>query len=249
MKLPSPETYEQALKYWPYKKSLAMVKDIVCKDAPKNAEVLDLMCGTGYLIGEMMKKREDLHFHGVDIDRRNVRFAKEVYSRDLSRKAYVTTFGHLSFPRQRACFKQSDVFEYYSDPLDVVLCTGALHHIPYEKQESAVRKIANLTNPKGFAIISDCYIDPFTTSQDRQLAAAKLGYEYLKATIENGAPKEVVQATLEIMANDICVREFKVPLNHRLLALKRNFRHVKTMKVWPNKQVGGFGDYIHILRK
>lgn len=231
MKLPSPETYEEQLRFMPYIKSLEIVRDIVCADAPKDVRVLDLMCGPGYLLRQIQEKRKDLSFVGIDIDEKYIRYAKRSNQQGVM------------------FLEVGNILESKEPPTPVVLCTGALHHLPYEKQEVAIERIAAATSSGGFAIVSDCYIDQFMASHDRQLAAAKLGYRYLTETINNGAPREVVQATLEIMANDICEREFKVPLDHRLLALKRNFRDVKTMKVWPNKQIGGFGDYIHILRK
>lgn len=229
MKLPSPETYERELHFMPYRKSLQMVEDIVCADAPRDARVLDLMCGTGYLMGRIKKTREDLHMQGIDINPRYIEFAKRTYPENRFRVVNVLTLREAYF--------------------DVVLCTGALHHLPFERQEEAIVKIADLTKPGGFAVISDCYIDPFMAGQDRQLAAAKLSYEYLKATIENGAPRDVVKAALEIMANDVCEKEFKVPFHYRLSMFKRFFPKVRTMKTWPNKQIGGYGDYVTVLRK
>jgi 2-polyprenyl-3-methyl-5-hydroxy-6-metoxy-1,4-benzoquinol methylase len=231
LKLPSPETYERELAFMPYKKSLAMVRDIVCRDAPKDGRGLDLMCGPGYLLGQIKQRRQDLHLFGADIDERYIEYARK-QNRGID-------------------FFLEDVLNWKAGPFDVVLCTGALHHIPYEKQEEVVAKIAQLTKPEGFAIISDCYIDDYKDEKGRQLSAAELGYEYLRATIKHGSPtpSEVVKATTEIITNDVCGLEFKTSIAKRLPILWRNFSLVKTMKTWPDRQIGDYGDYVHVLRK
>lgn len=239
----SPETYEKALAYWPYKKSLAIVQNIVCEDAPQNGRVLDLMCGTGYLSRWISEERPDLYLHGVDLDKRYVAHARENNSN------WVPS-GKLRIPKTR--YEQGDILTWQPNPrgqFDAVLCTGALHHIPYGRQEEVVEKIADLTKPEGFAIISDAYIDEYDGRMQRRLAAARLGDAYLEEAIRNRAPEEVIEATLDIMANDVILREFKTSLKRRLPCLKRNFKSVKTLKTWPNKSQGGYGDYIHILRR
>jgi len=228
-KLPPPETYEQELRFMPYRKSLALVENIVCADAPYSASILDLMCGTGYLIGKIAEERPTSHLIGVDLNKKYVKFAKRNHP-----------------PEQ---FEVGDILTWQAVPFEVVLCTGALHHIPYEQQEQAIANIASLTNPKGFAIISDCYIDDYSNERERRLAAARLGYEYLRVTIANGAPSDVVNATADILRNDVAGLEFKTSVKKRLPVLQRHFGEVKTMKVWPNKQVGGYGDYVHVLRR
>lgn len=225
--LPLAETYERELQFMPYRNSLKMVEDIVCADAPHKAIILDLMCGPGYLLMQIHQRRPDLRLRGVDNNPRYISHAKK---------------------KCGASFFTADVLSYSYAPSDIVLCTGALHHIPYEKQEQVVETISKATKPKGFAIISDCYIDDFSTEQERQLAAAKLGYEYLRATIR-GAPAEVIAATIDILHNDVMGQEFKTSLEKRLPLFKKHFREVRTMKTWPNLQIGGYGDYVTILRK
>jgi 2-polyprenyl-3-methyl-5-hydroxy-6-metoxy-1,4-benzoquinol methylase len=159
--LPSSEIYEQELFYMPYRKSLQKVLEIICEQSPPDGSLLDLMCGPGYLLGEIAEKRSDLSLKGVDFDERYINHAREKYS--------------------GIEFEVGDVLSWNpKDPYDVVICTGALHHIQYENQAMMIKRIASIVKPKGPVIISDCYIDDFSNEAERQLAAAKLGYEYMK---------------------------------------------------------------------
>ena len=225
--LPSSETYERELQFMPYRKSLNVVKNIVSV-APNNGRVLDLMCGTGYLLGQIKQRRPDLHLFGADLDERYIEHARKQY--------------------EGIDFFVEDVLKWKAGPFDSVLCTGALHHIPYDQQEEVVARIAGITKQTGFAIISDCYIDDYSCEAERQLAAAKLGYEYLIATTINGAPLDVVRATAEILVNDVCGEEFKTSLRKRLPIFKKHFRKVETIKTWPKTKTQ-YGDYVTVLRK
>ncbi len=66
--LPESEIYEEGLRFWPYKDSLQGVLERVIKYAQQNGTLLDAMCGPGYLLGEIAKKRPDLKLSGMDID-------------------------------------------------------------------------------------------------------------------------------------------------------------------------------------
>ena len=75
--LPPYHIYEQELLYMPYKESLRKVTEIVCSQTPKNGNLLDIMCGPGYLVGKIYEKREDIAILGVDIDKEYIKRAKE----------------------------------------------------------------------------------------------------------------------------------------------------------------------------
>jgi SAM-dependent methyltransferase len=130
-----------------------------------------------------------------------------------------------------------------------VVCTGAIHHVPYQQQEQAIENIASMVRSGGFAVISDCYVGDYANEVERKLAAAKLGYEYLKTTIENGAPDDVVEWTVDILHNDVLAAEYKMSLEKRMPLLERYFRSISTRKIWPREEqtpsLSGFGDYVH----
>lgn len=227
--LPEAETYEQGLQYWPYKKSWQMVFDYICKETPANATLLDLMCGPGHLLGQIAAKRKDLKLKGVDIDKRYMAHSSKTYP-------------HISF-------ETGDILTWEATaPYDAVICTGALHHIPYDQQENAVKRMASMVKQNGFVIISDPYIDDYSNEKERRIAAAKLGYEYLKETINNGAPGPVIEFTIDILWNDVMMKEFKTSLKKRSPVFDSTFSTVQTLKTWPDIP-SEYGDYISICRK
>jgi len=228
--LPESETYEEGLLFWPYKYSLETVLNRISALAPIGGTLLDIMCGPGYLLGLISKRRMDLRLTGVDIDERYVGHGKAVYPEEID-------------------FQLGDVLDWKaSEQFDVVVCTGALHHVPYDQQEAAIANIASLVKQGGVVVLSDCYVDDYTNETERKLAAAKLGYEYLINTITNGAPDRVIAWTIGILENDVMMEEFKPSLPKRLALLERHFASVTTTQPWPDSD-SGYGDYIHICRR
>ncbi len=226
--LPESKIYEQEMIYMPYKKSLKGVTDTVYYQAPNNGCLLDIMCGPGYLLGQIAARRKDLSLTGMDIDKRYIIHAKKKYP--------------------KINFEIGDILSWQPKQLfDLVICTGSLHHIPYEKQAQTIKRISSMVKPGGFCIISDCHIDDYANEQERKIAAAKLGYEYLQETVKNGAPKEVIAATIDILHNDVMKNEFKTSLKKRLPILKKIFGKIKLLKTWPDFQ-SGYGDYILVCR-
>jgi trans-aconitate methyltransferase len=228
-RMPEASVYEEELKYMPYAKSLTKVIDLVCSRAPKNGRLADIMCGTGHLLGEIAKRREDLTLWGIDIDKRYVNFARRNHPGII--------------------FLSGDVLDLQpSGQFDVFTCTGALHHVPYDRQEKAVGKMASMIHGEGLGIISDVYIDNYADELERKLAAAKLGYEYLRETMNNGSPDEVTAVTTDILKNDVMGIEYKTSLARRLPIFRKFFGSVETIKTWPDEQTE-YGDYVTILQK
>lgn len=224
--LPDSKIYELEMKYWPYKTSWRKVLELIEDKSPKGGTLLDVMCGPGYLLGQIAKKRKDLKLFGQDIDKRYISYSKKTYA--------------------GINFELGDIFDWQPNQLfDVVTCTGSVHHIPYELQSKVVDSIAAMVAPGGFAIISDCFIDDYQNEKERKLAAAKLGYEYLRETIENGAPDEAILPALDILWNDVMKEEFKTSVIKRLPAYEKYFNRVETIKTWPEFE-SGYGDYISV---
>lgn len=82
---------------------------------------------------------------------------------------------------------------------------------------------------------------------ERKLASAKLGHEYLAATIRNGGTDDVIEAALTLIGNDIYSVEFKTSVAKNLPIFSRYFRKVEEHKTWPETD-GGYGDYYFILK-
>jgi len=218
--------YEMALDYWPYRTSLSAVVDQVCLYAPPNGTLLDMMCGPGYLLGRIAEMRPDLHVLGVDIEARHVEYGRRAHP--------------------KISFEAGNVLEWCrSSPFDVVVCTGALHHVPRASQEAAIANIAYAVKSEGFVVLSDCYIDHYANEIQRKRAAARLGYEYLDETIANGAPEVVIRLTSAIQLDDVLGVEFKTSVRRREPILKKYFAKATTRRTWPTES-SGRGDYVHV---
>jgi len=227
--LPESDVYERELAYMPYKDSLRAVCDVVCSRAPEGGTLLDLMCGPGYLLGRIAEKRGDLVLYGIDLDERYIEYARNKY------------------PGVR--LGVGDVLDRTGGSnFDVVICTGALHHLPYDRQEEFIERFATFIKQDGFGLISDCYIDDYSSEKGRKLAAAKLGYEYLREAIGNGAPNDVVAATVDILHNDVMKEEFKTSLIKRMPLFEKHFGKVELVKTWPDFE-SEYGDYCVVLER
>lgn len=227
--LPQAETYEEGLEYWPYRTSLTTVIEHICEFDPPGASLLDVMCGPGYLLGKIKERRPDLSLSGVDINDRYV------------------SYGQKTYPE--VTFEKGDVLNWKpKEKFDIVVCTGSVHHIPYDLQEGALANIASMAKPGALVVISDCYVDDYSTEAERKQAAAKLGYEYIRETIANGGSNKVIEWTIDILWNDVLMQEFKPSFEKRIPLLEKCFAEVKTIKSWPNDTPPGYGDYVHICK-
>lgn len=229
-RMPEAELYELELEYMPYRDSVEKVVEIIAKQAPKNTRLRDIMCGTGYLLNRISQVRPDLELMGADIDERYVEFARGKYP-------------HIQF-------SINDARRLVHDGLvHVVTCTGALHHVPWNEQEKVVQNMANMLigARDSFCLVSDCYIDNYNTEGERKTAAAKLGYEYLKASVKKGCPDSITQILIDIMRNDVMGVEFKTALWKRLPIFGNLFEKMETYKTWPPEAREGYGDYITVL--
>ncbi len=227
--LPSAEVYEKEFKYFPWGILIREIQDFIVKSVPQNGRVLDLLCGTGYLLGELRKKRPDLNCVGVDMEPEFVEFGKRTYP--------------------EIEFVNADVRTWTSDEsFDAVLCTAGLHHLPYSEHESFVAKIASLVSPTGFAMVADPYIDDYSNETERKVAAARLGYEYLADTVKSGASEDVVKAAVDILSNDVLGVEFKNSIKRTEPTFSKYFGYVEKHKTWPVHE-SEYGDYYFILKK
>ena len=226
--LPTPETYEKEFRYMPWGILIGEVESLVTEHVPQNGMVLDLLCGTGYMLGKLKEKRPDIRYTGVDLEADYIAFARTRYP-DID-------------------WVVADAATWNGDRrFDVVTCTGGLHHLPYEKQEPFIEKIAALIKNDGTAIIADPYIDDYTDEATRKVAAARLGYEYLEVVIRNGATEDVVRATSQLIDNDVHGIEFKTSIVKMRPVFNAHFRHVEVHKTWPSYE-SEYGDYYFVLR-
>ncbi len=226
--LPKSEIYEQEFAYMPWGILIKEILSIIAKDSLHNGNVLDLMCGPGHLLGEITKRRPDLTLEGVD-------FSDE----------FIT---HAQHKYPEIVFQVADVLSWQPNKkYDVILCTGGVHHLPYDKQEQFLETIPSLLKPNGYAIFGDPYVDDYTNEPSRKLAAAKLGYEYMVATMKNGATNDIINATIDILYNDVMGFEYKTSMKKLEPVFRKLFSKVEIHKTWPDSDTE-YGDYYVVCR-
>lgn len=220
--LPPPDVYKDEYKYMPWGDLITKVLETICVQAPMQGKVLDLLCGPGILLNMLSKERSDLQLTGVDIDPRYIEYAHKNSSLRL-------------FCEDVLSFETEDSF-------DVIVCTAGIHHLPYDKQEEFIRKASSLVKKGGFCVFADPYIDDYTCEKERRLAAAKLGYEYLVEVIRNNGTKEVLEAAIDVLYNDVLMYEYKTSVRKLKKTLGKYFAMVEVTKTWP-KHESEYGDY------
>lgn len=226
--LPKSEVYEQEFRYMSWGIAVKKVLETVENNSPKNASVLDLMCGPGYLLGELSKKRKDLLLEGIDNGEEFIQHAQQKYP---------------EIP-----FHVQDVLSWNPEKkYDVIVCTAGIHHLPYEHQEPFLKSISQHLNPNGFAVFADPFIDDYSNEMERKQGAAKLGYEYLLTTINNDAPIDVISAALDVLHNDVMKFEYKTSVKKLEKILKGLFSEVEINKTWPDEE-SWYGDYYSICK-
>lgn len=226
--LPKSDVYEQEFKFLPWGFLIDKILTLIEKEVPKNGSVLDLMCGPGYLLGEIAKRRSDITLSGVDISEEFIHYARCKY--------------------HNISFQVANVLSYEpAKKYDLVVCTGGIHHLPYDKQELFLEKVSNFLKPKGFAIFADPFIDDFFNELERKQAAAKLGCEYITATMNNDAPMDIIKATIDILYNDVMGFEYKTSIKKIESILRKLFSFVEITKTWPESK-SEYGDYYIICK-
>ena len=228
MKFPKPEIYEQFFEFTPWGILIDKVISIILNEVPQNSTVLDIMCGTGYLLNEVNKRRNDLILEGLDLNNDFIKYAEHKYS--------------------SISFHVADIVAWETPKTyDLVLCTGGLHHLSPDKREIVLNKISHLLKAEGLAIFADPYIDDFTSESERKQAAAKIGYEYLRSALLKGPTNEIIEATIEILQNDVLELEFKTSLIKMIPVFHKYFKQVQANKTWQENE-SEFGDYYIICK-
>ncbi len=226
--LPSAEIYEKEFTYMPWGKLIHEVQDYVTTLTPTSGNVLDLLCGPGYLLGKIEEARPDIRYTGVDLEPEYIQHARSLYP--------------------RITFELADVIAWETtEQFDVIICTAGVHHLPDALQEPFIARLPSLLKKDGFVIIGDPYIGNFTSQKERLLAGAKLGYEYLSATINLDAPADVIQAAVGVLSNDVLQVEWKTSIQLRRKMLEPHFKKIEMRKTWPANE-SDYGDYYFILK-
>jgi SAM-dependent methyltransferase len=227
--LPAPDVYEQEYVYWPWGELLKWVSAWVERHAPKHGLIVDYMCGTGYLLNDIVSRRPDLTVYGCSITPAYVEWANQRYSN-------ITIVCEDAFA--------------FTPPgcADVILCTAGLHHLAFERQEAFLSKAASELQPGGWFVIGEEVIGVDDVGPERQKAVLDLWHQLMKHAVQSEAPESVLGAAIEVMRADLFWDgEFKRSQPSIKAMLDRQFTIADFAKTWPDTDVG-YGDCVWVCR-
>ena len=222
--LPPTDVYLQEYEFLPWGKVVNEVIKFVAANARPGSTVLDAMCGPGFVVGNIKSLQPQIVGMGFDISSGFIQSARIQHPDNIY---YV----------QDALTWSSDI------KYDFVICTAGVHHLPYERQNEYVAKLARATNKNGICIIADPVIPDFNSEKSRKLASSKLGAWYIDEAIRAGAPDKVIEAMVDVMHNDVLKFEYKSSVPKLRAMYADHFDHVTVEKV-TGPRFKQFGDYI-----
>lgn len=225
--LPTPEMYEQEYFYWPWGRLLEWVASWVERNAPRSALIVDYMCGTGFLLNNILSHRSDLSVFGCSITRAYIEWAQQKYS------------------NIQVVLEDALLFHPPAKP-DIILCTAGLHHLPYKKQGTFLNKVASELQPNGQFIIAEEMIGVDDQGPDRQRAVLDLWFALMQYAVQARAPKEILDAAIGVMRADLFADgEYK--RSHMVLEamLRERFSIVEFTKIWPDSRAD-YGDGVWV---
>lgn len=239
MKMPAAHVYEGFFRATPWKHMADRVIRHVVRHAPRNGQVLDAMCGPGWIINQIKRERPDLTCTGVDENRAFIHRARDI--------GLACTFVRQEI---RYWIRRCTV-DY-----DVVICTGGIHHVPYNDQFKLIRLLAQCVKNDGFLILGDPHLQPMpdvdmaTREVLRLRSVIQLGCAYVKAAIDMGATSDILRVTTDIMITDARKDEYKVSVADREKVLRDIFRSAKKHRTWSvSKRIpDDAGDYYFVCR-
>lgn len=227
MNMPSALTYDNEMKFMPWGRLLDLIVAILSSELHSGAKVVDLMCGTGYLLRSLLSTRTDLDLGGVDINPDFIKFANDACPSGINWSAL-------------------DVI-YFKGEFDCAICTGSIHHLDFDDQEKFIKQMTSLISSDGICVIADTCLSPYSSDLQRKLAIQELDCAYLKEIIKAGASQDVIDEMVKVLARDLSGEEYKTSLTDLLCMIRKAFDEVLVIKCWPDESVH-YGDYI-ILAK
>ena len=105
---------------------------------PRDATVLDIGCGYGYLAYLLSFVSPKRKIQGVDYDADKIEMANHCISKN-----------------DRVDFVSADAFEFPFEKADVFVLSDVLHYLPHDKQEILLERCIGQLNPNGKIIIRD----------------------------------------------------------------------------------------------
>jgi hypothetical protein len=229
-KMLEPDVYELEYRYFPWGLLMKAAADWVETNAFPSANIVDYMCGTGYLLHEISLKRRDLHLEGCSLDPYSyIEYAMKLY------------------PEIQVVYEDAMLYKPRRPP-DIILCTAGLHHLKRELQPKFIDKIAGELAAGKFFLLGEELIGHYQNEKERRFAVLELCSVLTRYVVKKDAPDNVIEAALSLFSNDIFERgEYKLSKNMVLEMLEPYFEFVDIHQVWPENPL--YGDFLFLCRR
>jgi len=109
---------------------------------PRNAKIIDLGCGYGFMAYMLHLLSDKRQIIGVDYDEDKIRIAQNTHQQAYSTKDQIR-------------FEVGDVSAFVFEESDVFVLSDVLHYLPYEEQDILLEHCIKYLNPNGQIIIRD----------------------------------------------------------------------------------------------
>jgi ubiquinone/menaquinone biosynthesis C-methylase UbiE len=130
--------YDSSLLYWLF--FFSNKKVLTLLNPQKNSTFLDVGCGTGILLDQLVRLDRNIKLHGLDISEEMIVKAKE----KLGKRATLIVGSANKLP-------------YKSNSFDYVTCCTSLHHHPSTKNSMA--EFYRVVKPGGKVLVLDLFVD------------------------------------------------------------------------------------------
>ncbi len=229
-KMPGPEVYEQEYVFWPWGHLLEEACQWVATHASPSAHIVDYMCGTGFLLSEIISKRRDLSGLGCDISKAFMDYAQTKYPS----VTFVTGDARALDPTDRP---------------DIVLCTAGLHHLKRDDQPRFIKKVSRELPRSGYFLVGEELIGSYRSESERKRAVLEMFSGLMRYLDRMKTPEAVVEAAADMLVNEWCGRgEYKTSRLELEKMLGGHFKIVAARKIWPKRRVQ-FGDWLFVCQR
>lgn len=220
-----PDIYEGQYVYWPWARTVHAANDLIQAFAPSHGTVLDYMCGTGHLLAQLHAKRSDLRCVGCDLDRSFIE-----YGRRRCHTIELVSCGALDYTPDGS--------------VDVIVCTGGLHHLPRRHRPRFLAKCAQELSQDGRLVVAEELIATDEDTTARRSAVVELYRAMLEHLISAEAPAEILDSAVSAMRKELLEEGTSKETSSSLLALlTERFEVVEQHRIWPDVDAG-YGDVV-----
>jgi hypothetical protein len=202
----------------------------VATSLPANAFIIDYMCGTGFLLNEILSKRSDLSGIGCDISQTYVDYGRQKY-RNIT---LVVDDARSYQPPRRP---------------DLVICTAGIHHLPRDDQPQFVGKVSSELFSGGYFLLGEELIRPYANETARRQGVLELFSSLMGHLQLVEPPPAIVEAATLMFVNDWYERgEFKTSQSDLEQMLQPYFEVLSVDQIWPSG-IPDFGDWLLVCQR